>query len=370
MKFDTIIVGSGFSGSVIAERLASIRNEKVLIIEKRNHVGGNAFDYYDENGILVHKYGSHTFHTNSKKAWDYLSEYTAWRLYNFKVLADIDGIKAPLPFNLNSAQALFPPTLCDKIEKKLIDTFGFGKKVTILELMKTKDPDLKFLADFVYKKVFLNYTIKQWGFKPEELSPEVTGRVPIHISGDDRYFHDTYQGLPESGYTKMFERILSHPNIKILLNTDYKGVISEINYDKLIVTSEIDRYFDFKFGYLPYRTLDFEWIFLNREYFQETAMVNYPNCYDFTRITEFKHLTGQVSPRTTIIKEYPRLRRDEKEIPYYPVPKDEYIEIYKKYEAEAKKLKNTYFLGRLGRYSYINMDEAVLNSLEFFENIA
>ncbi len=369
MKFDSIIIGAGFSGSVVAERLASVSKENVLIIEKRSHIGGNAYDFYDKNGILVHKYGPHTFHTDSGKAWEYLSQFTGWHPYNLRILGEIDGRKIPIPFNLNSISALFPAAMAEKTEKKLIDYYGLENKVPILELRKTSDSDLKFLADFVYDRVFLNYTLKQWGFKPEELSPDVTGRVPVFISRDNRYFQDVYQAIPESGYARMFERMLSHPNIKILLNTDYKEVIPELKYDKLIITGEIDSYFNYQFGHLPYRTLDFEWNFLNIEYFQETGMVNYPNDYNFTRITEFKHLTGQISPVTTIMKEYPRLRRDENDIPYYPIPKNDFLEIYKKYENDSKKLKNIHFIGRLGRYSYINMDTAVLQALELFENI-
>jgi UDP-galactopyranose mutase len=241
--------------------------------------------------------------------------------------------------------------------------------VTILELKKSEDADLKYLADYVYEKVFLNYTIKQWDLKPEELSPSVTGRVPVFISKDNRYFQDPYQGMPAGGFTPIFEKLLDNKGIRIMLNTSFNDIKKEIKYDNLIFTGPVDSYFDFKFGKLPYRSLDFEWTHLDMEYYQEVGVVNYPNDYQFTRITEFKRLTGQKSPSTTIIKEYSKSCDIEIDIPYYPIPKDENMEQYKKYENEAKKTENVIFLGRLATYSYYNMDAAIYNALKAFDKL-
>lgn len=381
--FDFIIVGAGFSGSVVAERIASVLNRKVLIVEKRNHVGGNCYDYFNENGILIHKYGPHIFHTNLKHVWDYISQFTEWYYYQHKVLGLIDGKKVCIPFNLNSLYDLFPLKLANLLEEKLVLNFGYGKKVSILKLRNVEDKDLKMLSDYVYEKVFLNYTQKQWGVRPEELDPSVMERVPIYISRDNRYFQDIYQGIPKEGYYKVFERMLSNPNIKILLNTNFKEVI-EIDYEerkiyflgkefkgKLIFTGPIDEFFNYKYGKLPYRSLKFEYKTMEKEYYQEVAVVNYPNEYEFTRITEYKHMTGQKSYNTTISIEYPQEydeKDPEKNIPFYPMPKKENMERYKKYEEKAKEFSNVIFLGRLGEYRYYNMDEVINKGLTIIYN--
>lgn len=375
--FDYIIIGSGFAGAVIAERIANISSKKVLIIEKRNHIGGNCYDYYDENNILVHKYGPHIFHTHMKHVWDYLSNFTEWQEYEHKVLGLINGKKVPIPFNLNSLYEMMNYNTAKRLEDKLVKHFGYNIKIPILQLKNVEDKDLKFLADFVYKKVFLNYTEKQWGMKPEDLDPSVTARVPIYISRDDRYFQDEYQGMPKEGYTKLFERMINNSNIEIMLETDFKEVI-ELNHDKkkiffmekefkgtLIYTGKIDEFFNYKFGKLPYRSLKFNFETINKEYFQETGTVNFPNDYDFTRITEFKHLTGQKSPKTSIVKEYPQ-EHNKTNIPYYPIPRQENLKIYKKYYAEAQKLDNVIFLGRLAQYKYYNMDIVIDSALKAF----
>lgn len=374
MKFDYLIVGSGLSGAVLAERIANELNKKVLIIDKRNHIGGNVYDYYNEYGILVHKYGPHIFHTQMKKVWDYTSQFTDWNLYYHKVLAVVDGQKIPVPFNLNSLHKVFPANYAKKLEDLLISNYGFGIKVPILKLLETKNDDLKFLADYVYKSIFLGYNLKQWGLKPEELDYSVSSRVPIYISRDDRYFQDTYQGIPKEGYTKIIEKMLSNKNIKVLLNTDYKDVIGDIKFDKLIYTGHIDYYFDNMFGHLPYRTLEFkmETIFneaIDSAYFQEKAQINYPNDYDFTRITEFKHLTSQKSNHSTIAYEFPKAYdHNQKDIdPYYPIPKEENTLLFNKYKAEADKLENVIFLGRLADYKYYNMDQTIGVALQTFE---
>lgn len=369
MKYDYCIIGAGFSGSVMAERISRVLKKKVLIVENHNHFGGHVYDAYDHNGILVQVYGPHIFHTKYQEVWEYISNFTKWNIYHHEVLGLIEGKKVPIPFNLNTLHALFPATLAVKLEAKLIEKYGFGKKITILELKDSDDNDLKSLADYVYEKVFLNYTIKQWGLKPEELSPSVTGRIPVFISKDNRYFQDPYQGMPISGFAPIFNKLLDDKNISILLNTNFLDIKKDIDYKHLIFTGPIDSYFDFKFGKLPYRSLDFEWIHLDSEYYQEIGVINYPNDYQFTRITEFKHLTGQKSAGTTIIKEYPKECDIEKDIPYYPIPRDENQELYKKYEKEAAKTENVTFLGRLATYNYYNMDSAIFNALKAFEKL-
>jgi len=376
--FDYIIVGAGMTGCVMAERIANIINKKVLIIEKRDHIGGNCYDYYNENGILIHKYGPHIFHTELKHVWEYLSKFTDWYPYQHKVLGYIKGKKIPIPFNLNSLYKSFPLKDAQRIENKLVQKYGLGESVPILDLKKSNDEDLKILADYVYNNVFSNYTKKQWGMKPEELDPSVTARVPVSISRDDKYFNDPYQGLPREGYTKLFKRMLSNPKIKIRLNTDYKEILNFKNsyiklFDnnftgKLIFTGEIDYFFNYEFGRLPYRSLKFEIKNLNQEFYQEVATVNYPNDYDFTRITEFKHLTGQNHPKTTIAREYPIEYLSERgDIPYYPIPKTDFINIYRKYQQKAVNFDNLIFIGRLAEYKYFNMDRVVDRALTIFQ---
>ncbi|MGP3561695.1 UDP-galactopyranose mutase [Geobacillus sp. BK01] len=381
--FDYVVVGAGFAGAVIAERIATQLNEKVLVIEKRNHIGGNAYDYYDENGILVHKYGPHIFHTRSREVWDYLSQFTDWHLYHHHVLGSIDGKKVPIPFNLNTLHELLPESLARPLEEKLVSKFGYNVKVPILKLRETDDKDLKFLADFVYEKVFLNYTTKQWGMKPEELDPTVTGRVPVYISRDNRYFQDAYQGMPKEGYTKIFEKLLSHSNIKLMLNTDYKEVIDiDVKNGKIslfgqefkgifVYTGKIDEFFNYEFGELPYRSLRFEFENIQKEFVQPVGTINYPNEYQFTRITEFKHLTGQEHSSTTIVKEYPQgyeRKVKGKDIPYYPIPKKENLELYAKYKERARQFPHVFFVGRLAEYRYYDMDAVIARALTVFNN--
>jgi len=284
--FDTIIIGTGFAGSVLAERLATQQNKRILIVDKRRHIGGNCYDCFDEHGILIHQYGPHLFHTDNKSVFDYLSQFTQWRPYQHEVLAFIDGQKVPVPFNLNSLHAIFPSSLANSLELKLINRFGYGVKVPILELREVDDSELKFLADYIYQKIFLNYTAKQWGKRPEEISAEVTARVPVHISRDNRYFQDKYQAIPANGYTKVFENMLNHPNISLLLNTDYKEIFT-IDFDSgkmrfmdgefkgdFIFTGLIDELFDSRFGELPYRSLDFKFEYFSCDQFQEKTTIN------------------------------------------------------------------------------------------------
>jgi UDP-galactopyranose mutase len=362
MKTDILIIGAGITGITLAERFAS-EGKNVLIIEKRNHIGGNCYDYYNEHGILVHKYGPHIFHTNYEDVWNYLSNFTDWIYYQHKVLGNIDGKLVPIPFNLNTVYELFPKKYAEKLEKKLIKQFGYGKRIPILDLKNVDDEDLKYLADFIYEKVFLNYTVKQWGLKPEEIDKSVTARVPIVISRDDRYFNDKYQGMPKEGYTKMFEKMLNNRNIKILLNTDYKEVIDWIDYDLMIYTGEIDYFFNYKYGKLPYRCLNFEFKTFDEDY-QPVAVVNYNNNYDFTRITDFKKMTFQEHKKTTICMEYP----SNVGVVAYPILNEENKRILSKYMEEVNKLKDEriYFIGRLAGYKYYNMDETVKKALELY----
>ena len=368
MKFNWLIIGAGYSGCVLAERIATQLNQRVLIVEKRHHIGGNAYDYYNEHGHLVHKYGPHIFHTKSKQVWSYLSCFTQWRPYYHHVLAVVEGKKVPLPFNLNTLYELFPPSYAAKLEERLLSRFGFGKKVPILQLKESKDSDLSMLADYIYENVFLRYTQKQWNLKPEELDSGVTARVPIYISRDNRYFQDPYQAMPKHGYTEMFQRMIAHPNIKVLLNTNYREVMDEVSFDRAVCTGPIDEFFDYAHGEMPYRSLDFRFETLDQAQYQEVGTVNYPNDYDITRITEQKHLTGQVSLTTTIVREFPQAYIPGRNEPYYPIPKQENRDRLSLYFAEAKKLNGTVlFAGRLGDYKYYNMDQAVVRALGIFE---
>ena len=368
MRCDWLIVGAGYSACVMAERIANELGQRVLIVEQRNHIGGNAYDHYNEHGILVHKYGPHIFHTKSKKVWDYLSQFTEWRPYYHHVLGVVEGKKVPIPFNLNSLYALFPPHYAEKLEDLLLENFGFGVKVPILKLRESAVGELKFLANYIYDNVFYRYTVKQWNLKPEELDRAVTGRVPVYISRDNRYFQDPYQAMPKHGYTEMFNRMLDHPNIKILLNTDYREVINDIKFNRMVYTGPIDTFFDYSHGELPYRSLRFQFDTLDQEWYQEVGTVNYPNEYDITRITEQKHLSGQTLPKSTLVMEYPQAYVPGENDPYYPIPREENRMKYDLYLKEVEKLNGSViFAGRLAEYKYYDMDQATLRALSLFE---
>ncbi|MDF3077273.1 MAG: UDP-galactopyranose mutase [Sphingobacteriaceae bacterium] len=359
--FDYLIVGAGFAGSVLAERLATVANKKVLIIDKRNHIAGNAYDHYDDAGILVHKYGPHIFHTNSKDVFDYLSLYTEWRNYQHRVLACVDGQMFQMPINLNTINAMYGLNL----NSDQLEDFFASRAEKVKEVRTSEDVVVSKVGRELYEKFFKGYTKKQWDLDPSELHASVTARVPTRTNKDDRYFTDTYQAMPLHGYTRMFEKMLNHPNIKIMLNTDYKEVMNEISYKKLIFTGPVDEYFDYRFGKLPYRSINFKFETLDQEKFQETGTINYPNDYGFTRITEFKYLSGQKNPKTSIVYEFPTADGD----PYYPIPKADNAELYKKYQTLADQLENTYFVGRLATYKYYNMDQVVAQSLATFKKI-
>lgn len=375
--FDYIVIGAGYAGSVMAERIATQLDKKVLIIEKRDHVAGNCFDYKDKNNVLIHKYGPHFFHTNNKKVFDYLSQFTSWDIYNHKVLAYIDGKKVVIPFNFNTIYNVFPKNLAIKLEEKLLAEFVYNSKVPILELKKSTDKDLQFLADYVYEKVFVHYTAKQWAMSPEDMDSAVTARVPIFIGRDDRYFNDKYQIIPSKGYSKLFYNMLKHKNIKIMLNTKFTD-ICELKDDifylmgkkfegKVVYTGPVDELFDYKFGDLPYRSVDMKFETVDKEFYQEATTVNYPNNYDFTRITEFKHIHPIKTDKTTILKEYPQEYNKGKNTPYYPILKEENSKKYIKYIEFSRKWKNIILLGRLAEYKYYDMDDIVERALKVFD---
>ena len=361
-----LIVGAGLSGAILANLLATISNEKVLVIDRKNHIAGNIYDYKDINtNITVHKYGPHIFHTNNKKVWDYLSKFTKWHNFFFKPDVVIEGKIVSNPFTLTTLHQLFSNNLANKFEEKLIAKYGYGVKIPILKLKETNDEDLKFLAKYVYENVFEKYTMKQWGLKPEEIDESVTARVPIYISYDKRYFQDKYQGIPLNGYTKMVENILNHPNIEVRLNTDYKSLNEK--FDRIFYSGAIDEYFDYKFGELPYRSLNFDIQTINKEYYQKAAVTNYPNNYDFTRITEHKYFLDEKSDKTIISVEYPQQFENGKNERYYPISNPLNQELYDRYKNEASKTSGLYFIGRLGDYKYYNMDLAVEKIFDFFE---
>lgn len=377
--YDYIVVGAGFAGSVLAERIASQLNKKVLVIEKKKHLGGHCYDYKDEHGIIVHRYGPHLFHTNNKEVWDYISQFTEWHYYNHKVLAFVDGQRVPIPFNLNTLHQLFPSHFALRVEEKLLKHFRFNEKVPILELRQVNDDDIRFLADYIYEKVFLNYTRKQWGLNPEDINSEVTNRVPIFIGRDNRYFNDKYQGVPKHGYTKIFEKMLSHPNISLLLGTDFHDikVINDNRIDlkgfhfsgKIIYTGMIDELFDYAYGELPYRTLNLLFTDIDQEYFQENAVVNYPNNYDFTRITEFKHIHPVSTSYTKILLEYPDTYKKGVSDPFYPMFTNESKSQYNLYADLSKKIENLILVGRLAEYRYYDMDDIIERALVVFKKM-
>lgn len=359
--FDWLIVGAGFAGSVLAERLASQRGERVLVIDKRPHIGGNAYDRYDDSGILIHQYGPHIFHTNSEQIFDYLSRFTHWRPYEHRVLAEVDGMLAPIPINLDTVNKLF---------KLDLDSDGLAawfaeRAEPRAEIRTSEDVVVSAVGRDLYEKFFKGYTTKQWGVDPSHLDKSVTARVPTRTNRDDRYFTDAYQYMPEHGYTRLFERMLTHPNIKVMLQTDFEEARQEVAYRRLIYTGPIDEYFNFCYGKLPYRSLHFRHETLDRDRLQPVAVVNYPQTQAYTRITEYKHLTGQRHEKTSLTYEYPSDVGD----PYYPVPRAENMELYKKYEKLALSEPDVWFVGRLATYRYYNMDQVVGQALSTFRRI-
>ena len=359
--FDYLVVGAGFAGSVLAERLAADGGKRVLVVDKRPHVGGNAYDHYNDDGILVHRYGPHIFHTNSREVFDYLSRFTAWRPYEHRVRASVDGQLVPIPINLDTINQLYGLKMSSFELEKFFASVAEPRE----RLRTSEDVVVSKVGRELYEKFFRNYTRKQWGIDPSELDASVTARVPTRTNRDDRYFTDRYQAMPLHGYTRMFERMLAHPDIKVMLNTDYREILDEVEFREMVYTGPVDEFFDCRYGKLPYRSLEFRHETVNAPVHQPAPVVNYPNEHPYTRVTEFKYLTGQEHPKTSIVYEYPCDGGD----PYYPVPRPENAELYARYQALAEQTARVHFVGRLATYRYYNMDQVVAQALTTYARI-
>ena len=363
-KFDFLIVGAGFAGCVLAERIAKKLGKSCLIVERRNHIAGNAYDHYDAAGVLVHDYGPHYFRTNSQRVIDYLSKFTEWRPVDYKILSWTNGSYWPFPINLNTFEQLIGrPSTSEEMETELQKW-----RVKIDNPKNSEDVIVSQVGWKLYEMFFKNYTRKQWQRDAKDLDPSVCGRIPIRTNRDDRYLSERFQALPSEGYTKMFERILARPGIEVRLKTDFRNAREQVEFKHLIFTGPIDEYYDHCFGHLPYRSLRFEPETLAREFFQSAMQVNYPNDYDFTRIVEIKHATGQQSGSTTIVREYPQEFGPGRE-PYYPIPAPDARALYAKYAERAASETNVTFVGRLATYRYYNMDQVVATALTEFDRI-
>jgi UDP-galactopyranose mutase len=359
--FDYLVVGAGFAGATIAERLAAHAGKTVLICDKRPHIGGNAYDHFDEAGVLVHKYGPHIFHTNSREVFEYLSRFTAWRPYQHRVRASVDGQLLPIPINLDTVNGLYGT----RLTSFELEAFFASVAEPVAHVKTSEDVIVSKVGRELYEKFFRNYTRKQWGLDPSELDASVTARVPVRTNRDDRYFTDTYQAMPRHGYTRMFEKMLAHPNIKILLNTDYREIEGVIPCREIVFTGPVDEFFDYRFGRLPYRSLQFVFETHETAVAQPAPVINYPNDHAYTRVTEFKYLTGQEHGKTTLVYEYAKAEGD----PYYPVPRPENAALYRRYQELAEATAGVYFLGRLGTYKYYNMDQVVAQALTLYSKI-
>lgn len=382
--YDSIVIGAGIAGAVAARQLAEIGGQRVLVLEQRAHIGGNCYDKKDEFGVLIHEYGPHIFHTNDEGVYEYLSRFTDWYMYpqGHQVVANVNDELIPIPFNLNTLHLVYGDEKAVELERKLTAAYGEGSRVPIMELKKSDDEDICQIAQYVYENVFLRYTMKQWGQTPEEISPEVTGRVPVLISYDNRYFQDKYQGVPTEGFTPMFEKLLAHDNIEVQLGVNAKERLAiteqSVLFDKepftgnVIFTGALDELFDCRFGRLPYRSLRFDFEHLEQWDFQQGhSVVNYTVSEDFTRITEFQYLTGQKGcDGTTIVREYPfSYSGAEGEIPYYAIMNADNEALYEKYRGLTSGLPGFYLLGRLAEYKYYNMDAMVRKALDLAERM-
>ncbi|WP_437774600.1 UDP-galactopyranose mutase [Sorangium sp. So ce1097] len=359
--FDYLIVGAGFAGSVLAERLASQMDRSVLLCDRRPHIGGNAYDCHDDAGVLIHKYGPHIFHTASPRIFRYLSQFTAWRPYEHRVLAHVDEKLVPFPINVDTVNALYGTSY----SPAEVEAFFARVAEPIKNVRTSEDAVVSRVGRELYERFFRNYTRKQWGLDPSELDAAVASRVPARTNHDARYFTDEFQAMPLRGFTRMFENMLDHRKIRIVLNTDYRDIMNEVNFREMIYTGPVDAFFDLRYGKLPYRSIDFKFETHDKEIFQPGAVINYPNEHAYTRVTEFKYLTGQKHPKTSVVYEFPTSEGD----PYYPVPRAENAEIYKKYKALADATPNVHFVGRLATYRYYNMDQVVGQALATFDRI-
>ena len=365
MTWDYLIVGAGFAGAVLAERLASQRGATCLVIDRRDHIGGNAYDATDRAGVLVHCYGPHYFRTNSDRIVAYLSQFTEWHHVDYKILSWTDGRFWPFPINLNTFEQLLGRASTSEEMAAMLAQW----RVPIAEPKNSEEVILSQVGERLYEMFFKNYTRKQWRRDPRELDASVCGRIPVRTNRDDRYVSDKFQALPARGFTAMFEKMLAHPNIEVRLKCDYREARAQAQFRHLIFTGPIDEYFDHCFGPLPYRTLRFEPATIEREFFQPAMQVNYPNYFDFTRIVEIKHATGQVLPVTTIVREFPEDYGPGKE-PYYPIPAPDTRALYERYAERAAAERGVTFVGRLATYRYYNMDQVVGMALAEFEKLA
>jgi UDP-galactopyranose mutase len=360
--YDYLIVGAGFAGSVLAERLASDLGKKVLVCDRRNHVGGNAYDHADAAGVLVHKYGPHIFHTNSPEIFSYLSRFTAWRAYEHRVLASVEGKLLPIPINLDTINKLYDLRLTESE----VPAFLAARAEPIATPRTSEEVVLSRVGRDLYEKFFRNYTRKQWGLDPSQLDAQVAARIPVRTNRDDRYFTDQFQSMPKHGFTRMFENMLDHDSIDLALGADYRDLRREVKFRQLIYSGPIDEYFDYRFGRLPYRSLHFEHRTLDQEWLQQVAVINYPNEHEYTRVTEFKHLTGQQHAKTSVVYEYPRAEGDA----YYPIPQPTNATLYGQYRELAQSAPDVHFVGRLGTYRYYNMDQVVGQALTLYKKLA
>ncbi len=359
--YDWLVVGAGFAGAVLADRLARVRNERVLVVDRRDHVGGNASDHLDEVGILVHRYGPHIFHTNAELVVAYLSQFTAWRPYEHRVLGRVDGRLVPIPINLDTVNRLYGLSLTSHE----LENWFAARAEPVADVRTSEDVIVSRIGRELYEKFFQGYTRKQWGLDPSQLDRAVTARVPVRTDRDDRYFTDRFQAMPREGYTAMFERMLDHPKIDVMLGTDYLDLGPSVGFRRLVWTGPVDEFFGWRFGKLPYRSLRFRHKTLRQERFQPVGTVNFPQDQDYTRISEYKHMTGQKHRWTSVTYEYPTAEGD----PYYPVPRTENQALYRRYEALADAEPDTWFVGRLATYRYLNMDQVVGQALAAFRRI-
>ncbi len=366
--FDWLVVGAGFAGSILAERLASQRGERVLVVDRRDHIAGNAYDHLDAAGVLIHRYGPHIFHTNSEQVFAHLSRFTEWRPYEHRVLAKVrspatgQDMLVPMPINLETINRLYGLSLTeDEVEGWLAT-----RAEHVAQLRTSEDVVVSKVGRELYELFFRGYTRKQWSLDPSELDKSVTARVPTRTNRDDRYFTDRFQAMPRDGYTAMFRRILDHPNITLRTGMDFSEARKRFAFRRVIWTGPVDEYFGFRFGKLPYRSLTFRHETLDREWALPTGTVNHPDeATPFTRVSEYKWMTGQVHPKTSVTYEFPSAEGD----PYYPIPRPENAALYKRYEALADAERDTWFVGRLATYRYYNMVQVVGPALAAFERI-